>query len=113
MNEQFRAEFSSLQAFKFFTQDLLTDLESTMRRYESRIEEVKSEVFKHRDAINTFKVANNDFENTLGTIDKKLKAHRNVFESHIQKLQSGLTGSRNRIIKLEANIESATLKVNF
>ena len=33
MNEKFREEFSKFQTFKFFTQDQLADIDSTMKKY--------------------------------------------------------------------------------
>ena len=33
LNEKFRDEFASFQAFKFFTQDQLADIDSTMKKY--------------------------------------------------------------------------------
>ena len=44
MNESFREEFSSIQAFKFFTQGSLMDLQSNMKKYEQDIITIRKQL---------------------------------------------------------------------
>ena len=51
LNEAFREDFSSLQHFKFFCQDLMNGLENTMKLNQVAIKEVKESVNKQKHMI--------------------------------------------------------------
>ena len=61
MNESFREEFSEISAFKFFTQDALLDLRSTMKRYEEELTSVRDQLGDAQNHIANFEKVNGNF----------------------------------------------------
>lgn len=110
LNEQFRAEFASLQSFKFFTEDQLSNIDQNMRQNHEMLTKINNQLGGQKAKIDHFQELNMDVENTLTMIDKKLKNQRNLFDKELLKQQKDLTSTQVRLKRAEVELAQAILK---
>ena len=72
----FREEFASLSAFKFFTEETISGIESTICKNNEMFHDIQSTLAVHGAKMNEYEKVNYDLDTMLSTIDKKLKELR-------------------------------------
>ena len=68
MNQKFRAEFSSLQSFKFFTEDQLNGIDAKLAKNMQDIEQFRIAMLDQKEKLSKFQDTNMGLGTNLSSI---------------------------------------------